>query len=65
MKNFFTITNEEKKINLFLDYKNNFLTIEKFAEYYGFELEKANSIINQGRELNEKRATENQNFVIN
>jgi hypothetical protein len=52
-------------INMFLDWKNNFLTVGKFAEYYNLTIDKANSLIDKGRELNEKRAIEKQNFVIN
>jgi hypothetical protein len=65
MKNFLSITEDEKKINFYLDYRNNFLTIGRFAEYYNLTIEKANLLINKGRELNEKRAAEKQNFVIN
>lgn len=52
-------------INMFLDWKNNFLTVSRFAEYYNLTIEKANFLIDKGRELNEKRVIENQNFVIN
>jgi len=56
---------EDKLINLFLDWKNNFLTIGRFAEYYNLTIEKANLLIDKGRELNKKRAIDKQNFVIN
>ena len=54
----------KKLINMFLDWKNNFLTVGRFAEYYSLTIDKANEIINKGRELNEKRATEDQNAVL-
>lgn len=54
----------KKLINMFLDWKNNFLTVGGFAEYYSLTIDKANEIINKGRELNEKRATEDQNAVL-
>lgn len=56
---------EEKLINMFLDWKNNFLTIGKFAEYYNLTIEKANFVIDKGRELNEQRAEDRKNPVIN
>lgn len=55
----------KKLINMFLDWKNNFLTIERFAEYHNLTIKKANFVIDKGRELNEKRAIEKQNFIIN
>lgn len=55
----------KKLINMFLDWTNNFLTVGRFAEYYNLTIDKANEVINKGRELNEKRAAEKQNFVIN
>ena len=35
---------------MYLDYKNNFLTVGRFAEYYGISNEKANRLIEIGRE---------------
>jgi len=54
----------KKLINMFLDWKNNFLTVGRFAEYYSLTIEKANDIINKGRELNEKRPAEDQNATL-
>ena len=34
---------------LYLDYFNNYLTVEKFANDYDFNIELANKIINNGR----------------
>lgn len=36
---------------LYLDYKNNFLTVGAFADYYGFEDEYAARVIFIGRKL--------------
>ncbi len=38
---------------LFLDWFNNFLTIERFAEYYDLEVSEASRIIEIGREMHE------------
>ena len=40
-------TNEDLQI-MYLDYINNFLTVEKFAEYYNLTIEQANEVIEQG-----------------
>lgn len=40
---------------LYLDYTNNFLSLEGFAEYYNLSLADANIIIEYGRLLNNKR----------
>lgn len=36
---------------MYLDYVNNFLTVEKFAEHYGITLESAQFIIDTGRAI--------------
>lgn len=36
---------------LYLDYVNNFLTVERFAEYYQISEEYASAIIKEGRKL--------------
>lgn len=36
-------------IALYLDFTNNFLTIERFAEYHNFEKSFAEGVIEQGR----------------
>lgn len=41
-------TKEDVK-KMYLDYKNNFLSVSRFAEYYNISETQANSIINQGR----------------
>ena len=40
---------KNKLINMYLDYYNNFLSVEGFANYYG--LDNAQRVINIGREL--------------
>ena len=34
---------------LYLDYVNNFITVQAFADYYDFDLDEAHDIINKGR----------------
>lgn len=40
---------------LFLDYFNNFLSIEGFSSYYGFNQERAKRIISLGRKIHENQ----------
>jgi hypothetical protein len=44
------MTNQQK-IELFLDYCNNFITVARFAEYYALTLRQAENVINNGRIL--------------
>ena len=46
---------KNKLETLYLDWFNNFLTVDRFAEYYGMTAEKANRVINIGRKLNHRR----------
>jgi hypothetical protein len=46
---------KKKLMDLYLDWVNNFLTVERFAEYYELSLERAHRVINLGRTLHEKR----------
>ena len=41
---------------LYLDWFNNFLTVDRFAEYYGMPVDKAHKVIRIGRYLNQRRA---------
>lgn len=43
---------KEKYRKMYLDYVNNFLTVEKFAEHYQIPVEKAKIIINTGKNIN-------------
>ena len=54
MKN--TVLNKlDKTVEMYLDYFNNFLTVSRFAEYYGISEEEANQVIKIGRMLNNTR----------
>ena len=48
------MTSLDAIIGLYLDYANNFLTVDNFAEYYGLTISEASQIINVGREINER-----------
>lgn len=37
--------------NLYLDYVNNFLTVECFANYHGFDVDTATKYINIGKKI--------------
>ena len=41
----------DRIILMYLDYWNTFLTVDKFAEQYNIDKNKANNIIERGREL--------------
>lgn len=41
----------DKFTEMYLDWFNNFLTVERFAEYYEINVEQAQQIINLGREI--------------
>ena len=43
---------------IFMDWFNNFLSVERFAEYYGLEIEQAEKVINVGRKIHDMRANE-------
>lgn len=43
-----------KEEKMYLDYVNNFGTVDRFAEYYGISAEEAYSIIERGRNKNNK-----------
>lgn len=40
-------------IELYLDYVNNFLTIEKFAEHYNMDEKHAKRLIDLGKDIHE------------
>ena len=47
-----TITNKRDLVErLYLDWFNNFLTIERFAEYYNMTVEHAEKVIEIGRKM--------------
>ena len=41
--------------DLYLDWINNFLTIEKFAEYYGLDENDANDLLKLSKKCHEQR----------
>ena len=43
--------------DLFIEYVNNFLTVERFAEYYELDVNVAQSVIDIGRAINDRRST--------
>lgn len=47
---------KQRLAEIFLDWFNNFLSVEYFAQYYGFTEEKARRVIALGRKIHEKRA---------
>jgi hypothetical protein len=44
--------NRKRIENMYIDYFNNFLSIQRFADHYDLEIETAYRIIDIGRELN-------------
>lgn len=47
---------QKHMIELYLDYLNNFLTIDKFAEHYNLNSIHAMMLLNIGEELHEENA---------
>lgn len=43
------MTNRQKIEDLYIDWVNNFLTVPRFAEYYGLTEEQAHRVISTGR----------------
>ena len=49
----FIVNAEQKWLEqMYLDYFNSFLTVERFADYYSLSMEQAQEIINKGRAIN-------------
>ena len=49
------VNNALKELELFyLDWFNNYLSVEKFAEFYGISEDKAVTLIDMGRVINHK-----------
>ena len=42
---------------MYLDWFNNFLSTEKFREYYNLSMAEAENFIDQGRKINQKTIT--------
>ncbi len=43
-----------QKAVIYLDYLNNFLTVEKFASHYNITIDEANKLIEEGKIIHEK-----------
>lgn len=43
---------EKRRIELYLDYVNNFLTVSAFAQWHDLTNIQAHNVIKEGRELN-------------
>lgn len=41
-------------VALYLEYVNDFLTVERFTEFHGFSVEFATALIEEGRRLTNK-----------
>lgn len=47
---------EKSMVNMYIDYVNNFGTLAGFASYHGLSLKGAQTVIDEGRKLNEMLA---------
>ena len=47
---------------LFMDWFNNFLTLDRYADYYGLEKDQAHAVIEAGRKIHDDRAVTLQNL---
>lgn len=45
----------EKLIKMYLDYVNKFLTVEKFAEWYGLDVADAETVIDLGKNTTKEK----------
>lgn len=45
-------------IDLYLDYFNNYLTVERFAEHYQIAVEDAKEILKMGKSIHEYQCSE-------
>ena len=52
--------NTEKVEDFYLDYFNNYLTIDRIASDYGYSKDKAEALISFGRKINHSRSTTKQ-----
>ena len=43
---------------LYLDYFNNYMTVEKFADDYDMHVELAHKVIQKGRQINHERVNQ-------
>lgn len=54
---------KQKMIDMYLDWVNNFLTLQRFADYYDLTPSKAQQIINEGRILHEENCKGNSHVL--
>jgi len=45
---------DEQLENMYLDYFNNFLSVERWCKYYSIPLAEGRNVINRGRAINHK-----------
>ena len=45
------MSTKDRLILMYLDYKNNFLTVDSFAQYYNIDRQKALNVIARGKKL--------------
>ena len=48
----------QQKAVIYLDWVNNFLSVEKFASYYNITVSEANKLIEEGRTIHEQSLVE-------
>lgn len=52
------ILDNGQKVQLYLEYFNNYLTVERFAEHYGLTYGMASDILEQGKGILNKQFSE-------
>jgi hypothetical protein len=48
-----TMTLREQFVEWYLDFVNNFLTLDGFAEYYGISRDQAEQVVKLGKQIHE------------
>ena len=48
----------ETLVSYYLDFFNNYMTVEKFAEHNGITVDQANQVIKLGKEIHESKHPE-------
>jgi hypothetical protein len=49
--------NDDQMADLYLDWINDFVSVDGFAAFYGFSINDAVQVINKGRDAHEARAS--------
>lgn len=52
----------ERIIQLYISYVNDFVSVEKFAEWHKLDIDDAELIIEMGRKYNERKSSEKKEF---